>query len=656
MSLDESVTKTRSQRKLLLCVGALGVVFGDIGTSPLYAFQEIFDGAHEIPAIDSRVIGAASMVFWTLTLIVSIKYVLIVMRADNNGEGGIMALASLASKVTVSKGPRRTLIIMGLGILGAALFYGDGMITPAVSVLSAVEGLEIVEPGLDTWVVPIACVILLGLFLVQRHGTARVGAAFGPVMFIWFICIALTGVFSIVQTPRIIEAINPVHMINFFSGEPMTAFLALGSVVLCVTGAEALYADMGQFGRSPIRISWFAIAVGALYLNYFGQAALVLRDASAVQNPFYLLVPDMLTLPMVILATLATVIASQAVISGAFSMTKQAIQLDYLPRIQVRHTSGFERGQVYVPGVNWALMVAVLLLIIFFQDSSNLASAYGIAVTGTFVITTCLITFVARHQWKISPFIVFPIFAIFLVIDLSFFIANLTKFADGGWFPLVVAWIIFSTLMTWRRGRALMINQLLKLGPPLKKFSKDLQTSDVERVAGTSVYLSMDSTTTPFALVQHARLLGVVPEHIVILHFKTADVPHVPVSERVHVVQELPGISQVMATCGFMERFDGRHVVALANEQGLDIDIEHCAFVVHQVSVEPSRKAKMWMPRQNLYAFMQRVALNPAIYMRLPSARLLGVWTVVRLAEADFNDSDLKDPRRRSRFHRHQKG
>ncbi len=616
-----------SKRKAILTVGALGVVFGDIGTSPLYAFQEIFSGVHDIPAIEHRVYGAASMVFWTLTLIVSIKYVLIVMRADNDGEGGIMALASLA----VSKVKHRRKLIMSLGILGAALFYGDGMITPAVSVLSAVEGLELVDPGLTEWVVPIALVILVGLFMVQRHGTGKIGVAFGPVMIVWFITIAILGFSSLIQNPEILAAINPKYAVGFFTGEPMLAFLALGSVVLCVTGAEALYADMGQFGRGPIRFSWFALAVPALYLNYFGQSALVLRDPSASSNPFYLMVPDALLIPMVILATIATVIASQAVISGVFSMTRQAIQLDYLPRLLVRHTSSSERGQVYVPAVNWLLMISVAALVIAFQDSSRLASAYGIAVTGTFVITTCLITVVALRYWKIKPIFVWPVFVLFFIIDMAFFAANLTKFSDGGWFPLAVAAIVFSVLMTWRRGRELLKRKMSRLGPPIPDLIEEINESGMVRIPGARVYLSTDLDVAPFALVQQTRLLKVAAEQIVLLKFQTASIPRVDPADRLVVKRPYPDVTQVAVNLGFMERVKTNDVMVAVAAEGVPIDPDECVYVVHQVTIEPVKTAPMWMRRQYMFAFMQRLALNPSVYLRLPVDRVLGVWTVVRL-------------------------
>ncbi len=643
VSTDEVAVSTTgtpiSKRKAILTVGALGVVFGDIGTSPLYAFQEIFSGVHDIPAIEHRVYGAASMVFWTLTLIVSFKYVLIVMRADNDGEGGIMALASLA----VSKVKHRRKLIMSLGILGAALFYGDGMITPAVSVLSAVEGLELVDPGLAEWIVPIALVILIGLFMVQRHGTGKIGVAFGPVMIVWFITIAILGFSSLIQSPEILAAINPKYAVGFFTGEPMLAFLALGSVVLCVTGAEALYADMGQFGRGPIRFSWFALAVPALYLNYFGQSALVLRDPSASSNPFYLMVPDSLLVPMVILATIATVIASQAVISGVFSMTRQAIQLDYLPRLLVRHTSSSERGQVYVPAVNWLLMISVAALVIAFQDSSRLASAYGIAVTGTFVITTCLITVVALRCWKVKPIFVWPVFVLFFIIDMAFFTANLTKFSDGGWFPLAVAAIVFSVLMTWRRGRELLQRKMRKLGPPIPNLIEEINESGMVRIPGARVYLTTNLDVAPFALVQQTRLLKVAAEQIVLLKFQTASIPRVDPAERLIIKRPYPDVTQVAVNLGFMERVKTNDVMVAVAAEGVPIDPDECVYVVHQVTIEPVKTAPMWMRRQYMFAFMQRLALNPSVYLRLPVDRVLGVWTVVRL------DDELTPPMRTGR-------
>ncbi|MEI6621591.1 MAG: potassium transporter Kup [Actinomycetes bacterium] len=621
------------KRKLALGLGALGVVFGDIGTSPLYAFQQIFAGPNPIIPDEHRVFGAVSLIFWTLTLIVSVKYVLIVMRADNDGEGGIMALAALAVAGTMRTG-RRKMIIMGLGILGAALFYGDGMITPAVSVLSAVEGLEVANPSLAAWVVPIAVVVLLALFAVQRRGTGRIGAVFGPVLLIWFFAIGLFGLLSILATPRILEAVNPMYAVTFFQGEPWIAFLALGSVVLCVTGAEALYADMGQFGRGPIRLSWFLIATPALYLNYFGQAALVVRNRASAANPFYLMVPDGLRLPMVLLATLATVIASQAVISGAFSMTVQAVRLDYLPRVAVRHTSSTQRGQVYVPVVNWALGIAVVVLVIAFGSSSSLASAYGIAVTGTFVITTCLITVVALQRWRVSPWFIWPVFSVFIVIDLSFFLANLTKFDHGGWFPLLSAVVIFTLLTTWRRGRQLMLAKLAKFGAPLDDFAEVVNKGDYRKIPGAAIYLAPDRSavpTAPPALVRHVTLLGVLAETTVTLRLVTAEAPWVAPSDRVAVTQAAPGFWHVTASYGFKDRPNVPDIMARAAKAGLPVDPSTCTYVLNFVTVEPSKSAHMLLRRQQMYALMQRMTSDPVTYMKIPPNRVLGVGTVVVL-------------------------
>ena len=615
----------------MLGLGALGVVFGDIGTSPLYSFKEVFGGPHPILPVESRVLGVASLFFWTLTLVVSVKYVLIVMRADNDGEGGIIALAWLAVSGAM-KTRRRQMMLMGAGILGAGLFYGDGMITPAVSVMSAVEGLEIAEPGLSDWVVPIAVAVLVALFAVQRRGTGRIGKTFGPVMLVWFAAIAILGASSVWQTPEIIAAVNPMHAVDYFIQEPLVAFLTLDSVVLCVTGAEALYADMGQFGRGPIRLSWFTIACPALYLNYLGQAALVIREPSAAANPFYLLVPGSIQLPMVLLATAATVIASQSVISGAFSMTVQAIQLDYLPAMLVKHTSASERGQVYVPAVNWVLGIGVVLLVIIFQTSSNLASAYGIAVTGTFVITTCLITVVALQRWKVPPWIVWPGFVVFFVIDFAMFLANFTKFDQGGWLPLLIAFLIFAVLTTWRRGRMLMFDRLNKLEPPISEFARQSDEAlDARRIPGAAVYLAEDRGRAPAALVRHVGLLSVLAETTVLLRLGTSRAPRVDPHERVHVERISAGFWSVSASYGFMEQPDVQEVMELAADAGLPVTPDACTFVLDLISVEPAKSAPMAMPRQRLYSVMQRVATDPTTYMNFPPDRILGVGTVVKL-------------------------
>jgi len=620
--------KQRRASTGILALGALGVVFGDIGTSPLYAFGEIFLGAHDIPVTTERVLGALSLVFWTLTVIVSVKYVLIVMRADNEGEGGIMSLASLATAVV--RRARSASIIMVFGVLGAALFYGDGVITPAISVLSAVEGLEVAAPGLQSFVLPIALVLLVGLFAIQRFGTHRVGAIFGPIMLVWFAVIGVLGLLSVVQSPEVLASLSPTYAVNFMVSDPWTAFLALGSVVLCVTGAEALYADMGQFGRRPIRLSWFVIASPALYLNYLGQGALVLRDPSAVDNPFYLLVPAALQLPMVLLATAATLIASQAVISGAFSMTQQAIRLGYLPRMTVVHTSATERGQVYVPFVNWLLAVAVIGLVLGFQNSSNLASAYGIAVTGTFVITTCLIAVVARRRWRLPLWIVVPGLVVFLVIDGSFFAANLTKFDHGGWFPLVAAAAIFAVLAIWRWGSLRLVRVLDNRVLPLADITTVLNAPGVTRTEGTTVYITNEEGV-PYALIQQARLLGVVPSSIVILRMRTAETPWVDPPAHLTMRDVADGVVDAVLLTGYMERADPAAAVEQIAARDPRIDATHCLYAFYSVHSEVAAAGPLRWVATEIFALMQRNATDVQRYYGLPPERVIELGRLVAL-------------------------
>ncbi len=616
--IDSEGTR-RSRRRLgLLTVGAIGVVFGDIGTSPLYAFTQIFSGAHTIPVVEARVLGALSMVFWTLTLVVSVKYVVIVMRADNQGEGGIMVLASLASSAV--KRHRASAGLMLLGLIGAALFYGDGLITPAVSVLSAVEGIGVAAPSLDRLVIPIALVILFLFFAVQRFGTGRVGRVFGPIMIVWFLSIAILGLASVIKTPGVLRSINPYYAFTFFSDEPGLAFLALGAIVLCVTGAEALYADMGQFGRSPIRLSWFAIVAPALYLNYLGQGALVLRDPSAIANSFFLLVPHSLQIPMVIFATAATVIASQAVVSGAFSMTQQAIRLGYLPRMTVRHTSANEGGQVYVPAVNWMLMIAVLGLILGFQDSSRLASAYGIAVTGTFVITGVLVAILARNKWGVSLWIVIPAAAVSLVIDGAFFLSNLTKFMHGGWFPLVIAVIIVAMLSTWQWGRKRLASRLESLKTSAQDLPAYLDAQHVVRTPGVAIYPTVEEGI-PIALVQRIALVHAVNEVTVVLHLVTADTPYVDDAKRVETISG--AVIDVTASYGYMERPDILDVVRRVSLVHPEVDPDTCTFIFHSMNVETVESNPIKRIPTEVFTIMLRNATDPQHYFGLPADRVL---------------------------------
>ena len=551
----------------VLTLGALGVVFGDIGTSPLYALQTVFHADHgSVPTSQSAVYGVLSLVFWAVTIIVSIKYVTFIMRADNDGEGGIMALIALIQRAGL---PSRTtqLVLISLGIFGAALFYGDGMITPAISVLSAVEGLEVVSPSLDSLVVPIALTILTALFVIQRFGTGAVGRLFGPVMGLWFGILAIAGIAQITEHPGVLRALSPSYAVDFFLEHGGTAFVALGSVVLAVTGAEALYADMGHFGRPPIRRAWFFLVFPALTLNYLGQGALIVEDSAAIESPFFLLFPDWSRIPMVVLATFATVIASQAVISGAFSVTRQAVGLGFLPRLTIRHTSHQEIGQVYVPAVNWGIFIAVVALVVGFGTSTALASAYGIAVTGTLAIDTILFFFVVRFLWKKPLWLVITGAVAFLIVDLAFFSANLTKVLHGGWFPLVIALVIFVVLTTWQKGREILTRNRTEEEGPLRAFVDEIRSYDppVYRSPGTAVFLNANKKTTPLAMratVEHSNALH---RNVVILSIETLKVPNVPEGEQV-TIDDLgyrdDGISHVVARVGFQDEVDVPRILA----------------------------------------------------------------------------------------------
>ncbi len=620
--------RIKKRRSGLLALGALGVVFGDIGTSPLYAFTEVFAGAHDIPVVTDRVLGVLSLIFWTLTLIVGVKYVLVVMRADNEGEGGVMVLSSLARSLV--RRQRGAIIIMVFGVLGAALFYGDGIITPAVSVLSAVEGLEVINPAFGSLVVPIAIALLVALFAVQRFGSGRMGSLFGPIMAIWFVIIGLLGLASVMQSPEVLQSISPTYAISFFVAEPLIAFLALGSVVLCVTGAEALYADMGQFGRFPIRISWFALAAPALYLNYLGQGALVLREPSAIENSFYLLVPELMRWPMIILATMATVIASQAVISGAFSMTQQAVRLGYLPRMVIRHTSATEQGQVYVPFINWTLCIAVIGLVLGFQDSSNLASAYGIAVTGTFVITTSLIIVVARHKWKVSWWILGPAGALFLVIDATFFAANLTKFDHGGWFPIAAAAVIFTMLMVWAWGSGRVTRLLADQAIPMNDLTTLLHQPDIIELPRTIVYVTTQDQI-PLALTQRLHLYGVRHARTVVLRMVTADVPLVDDGDRLAVTLIDRHTLEAVLTYGFMEKPHPTADVRSLHSQFPWFNSDTCIYSFSSAVVYVNPRRHLSFIAAELFAILSRNAADPQRYFDLPPERVVEVRRLVRI-------------------------
>lgn len=514
-----------------LVVGAIGVVFGDIGTSPLYSLKECFSPEHGIPFSPDAVLGIISMLFWAFVIVVSLKYVMFVMRADNNGEGGILALMALALR-TAAPRSRMAKLIMMFGIFGACMFYGDAVITPAISVLSAVEGLEIAAPGLSHFVIPITLLILALLFFIQRSGTHVVGKLFGPIMVVWFLALGALGLIHLVQAPGIVKAINPVYAVSFLHDHSLQAFIVLGSVFLVLTGAEALYADMGHFGAKPIRTAWFVLVMPCLILNYFGQGAMLLGNPDAIENPFYLMVPSALQLPMVLLATAATVIASQAVISGAFSLTSQAIQLGFMPRMRIRYTSAAEIGQIYMPVINWILLVLVICVVLAFKKSDNLAAAYGIAVTTTMVITTFLAALVMRNVWKWNPALVTLISLTFLVVDMSFFAANLLKIAEGGWFPLLMGGSAFFLLMTWHSGRKLLRARSLEDGIPLEPFIAGLLAHPPHRVEGTAVFLTGNTESVPVSLLHNLKHNRVLHERVVFLQFVTRDIPYVDDDER----------------------------------------------------------------------------------------------------------------------------
>ena len=613
-----------------LTIGALGVVFGDIGTSPLYAMREVFRGSHELVVTQQRVSGVVSLVFWSLMIIVTLKYVAFIMRADNQGEGGIMALISLVQAAPFRTARARAGLI-GLGIFGAALFYGDGMITPATSVLSAVEGLGVAAPGLENLVIPITLVIIVGLFAIQRFGTGTVGRLFGPVMVAWFGILAVSGISETLKHPSILKSLSPLPALQLMSNEPGKAFLALGSVVLAVTGAEALYADMGHFGRPAIARAWLFVVYPALLLQYMGQGALIISDPETAESPFFNLFPGWAQLPMVLLATAATVIASQAVISGAFSVTRQAVQLGFLPRMRIRHTSATEFGQIYVPAVNWALMVAVVGLVIGFQSSSHLASAYGIAVTGTLAVDTVLAFIVVRLLWKKPLWMVISGAAAFLLVDLTFFAANTTKILHGGWFPLAIGAMVFITLMTWRRGRDLLKQRMEQKEKPLSEFVKTLAANPPVRVPGCAVFLTAVEGGTPRALVHNLEHNRVMHQKVVIFTARTLNVPVAPEDDRLRVEHLWRGLRRVTASYGFQEIPDIPKTLHEARRLGLDIDPAGAVYFLNRVNFVSTAKPGMARWRERLFAAMSRNSTSAAQFFNIPSEQITEIGMQVDL-------------------------
>jgi KUP system potassium uptake protein len=613
-----------------LALGALGVVYGDIGTSPLYTMKEIFSPANGIPLDAAHLVGAVAVIFWGLMVIVTLKYVLLILRADNRGEGGIMALTALAAKAAGSSRPRRTALLL-IGVFGAALFYGDSVITPAISVLSAVEGLEVVTPAFTPYVLPVCAVVLVALFSMQRFGTSMVGKLFGPIILLWFAVLALTGMVEIVRQPSILAALNPLNAVLFLYDRGPAIFVAMGAIVLAFTGAEALYADMGHFGKRPIQYAWVGLVLPALAIHYMGQGALLMRDPSALANPFYRMFSMQWILPTVVLATLATVIASQAVISGAYSMTKQAIQLGLLPRMGVRYTSAKEAGQIYIPAVNWVLLVAVLLAVFGFGNSSAMASAYGIAVTVTMLITTLLTFFVVRYGWNFPLAVVIPITVVFMALDLLLVVSCSVKLLQGGWFPLVLGLGIFSVMATWRRGRELLIDSIRHEDPELMPFIAALSQDKVQRVPRTAVYAVANPDTVPQALLHNLKHNQVVHERNLILTVVFHDVPWIAFSQRVEVTPLAPGFWKVQVNYGFKNTPDLPQALELCREQGLPLNLFETSYFLSRETVVPTKGAGMAFWREALFAFMSRNAGSVAGFFRLPNNCVIELGTRVQI-------------------------
>ena len=622
----------RGSRYLLITsLGALGVVFGDIGTSPLYAFRESFLAAEGLLVDEESVLGILSLMFWSLILVVTVKYLIFVMRADNHGEGGILALTALAAEggARARKSRRRTLIIVGL--FGTALLYGDGVITPAISVLSAVEGLGVIAPDLESYVVPVAGVIIVGLFLIQRQGTSRVGALFGPVMIVWFTAIALLGAVQLVGHPRVLVAVSPTYAITFVAAHPMMAFLALGAVFLVVTGSEALYADMGHFGRRPIRLAWIVLVLPALLLNYFGQGALLISDPGTISNPFYSLAPDWARIPLVILATMAAVIASQALISGAFSLTQQAIQLGYLPRMHVDHTSPREIGQVYLGAINYALLFTCLAVVVGFQTSSGLAAAYGVAVTTTMLITSALLYVVMRTRWGWSMAAAGSLSAAFLLVDLAFFAANIIKVPQGGWFPLAVGLVVLGIMVTWKTGRDRLTSKIRSGELSTERFIGSIATHPQRRVPGTAVYLFSELGATPPPLLANLRHNEVLHETILITTVQWTTRPRVPRAKRATVHELGEGFFQILLLYGFIETPDVPQALANITTAEFGFDPDDAVYVVGNETVIPKDGMGILALRDRLFALMHRNAASPVRFFGLPPSHVIEVGTQVAM-------------------------
>jgi KUP system potassium uptake protein len=612
-----------------LTLAALGVVYGDIGTSPLYALKEVFHAGH-VPASPENILGVLSLIFWTMTIIVSLKYVLLILRADNNGEGGLIAMLALAT-TAVKDRPLLYRVLMVVGLFGTAIFYGDGVITPAVSVLSAVEGLEIAAPALHAWIIPITLVVLTGLFAVQRFGTGGIGKFFGPITLVWFIVLVALGLPHILSNPAVLVALSPTYAFGFVAAQPLIAFIALGAVVLCVTGGEALYADMGHFGKRPIRIAWFAFVMPALVVNYFGQGAMLLQRPEAIENPFFMMAPDWAQLPLVGLATMATVIASQALISAAFSVTKQAIQLGILPRMAIKHTSVKDTGQIYVPFINWGLYVFIVLAVALFKSSSNLASAYGIAVTLDMSITTVMTFYVIRYGWKYPLALCLAATGFFFVIDVTFFLSNMLKLIAGGWFPLLIGAGMFLLMLTWQQGRALMRHRVRDEAIDLSSFLEAVFVSPPLRVSGTAVFLVADEDLTPNALMHNLKHNKVLHEHNLFVTVKHHEVPWIGFDKRLEMKPLGHDCWQVSLHFGFKNDPDVPEALKLLEGRGVPLDEMDTSYFLSRDTVIPTFGDGMAMWREKLFASMHRNAADMADFLSLPSNRIVELGAKVEI-------------------------
>ncbi len=630
MSSTSNGADSPDKRILALAVGAIGVVFGDIGTSPLYTMREAFTGPHPMEPTLPHVLGVLSLIFWAQVIVVTIKYVLYILRADNRGEGGMFALMALATKAA-PLGVHRGVPIVAAGLFGAALFFGDAIITPAISVLSAVEGLKIAAPEFGKYVVPIACVILFVLFLAQRSGTARIGAFFGPITIVWFTVLAILGVVSLVQTPAVLAALNPYYGLAFLWSDGWRGFLVLGAVFLALTGAEALYADIGHFGKRPIRLAWVGFVQPALVLNYFGQGALLMRSPEAAENPFYLMVPEWMLLPTVLLATAATVIASQAVITGAFSLARQAVQLGYLPRMEIRHTSETEIGQIYIPQINWILCLFVLALVVTFQSSSNLAAAYGVSVSGEMCVATLIAYVVARHVWGWSRLRAGAVTAVLITIDLSFFLANVVKIADGGWMPLVVGACLYAIFTTWKRGRQILVERLHESTVPLEPFIARLKDGNPPRVAGTAVFMTGTRDGVPYALLHNLKHNKVLHDRVVLLTVVTEPIPRVADKDRMKLEPLEKNFWRLVLRYGFMEVPNIPRVLRQAGTTGLKIEMMETSFFFGRENLVSKNKPLMPRWREKLFIALSKNAYSATAFFRIPSNRVVELGTQVEI-------------------------